>query len=109
MASMIAVTKMMGPAHSMMVSPYSTIAQKPATRRKLSHGSPDVHETRPRSLFKGSMYGCEKARALVTVGGVATSKGDLRCMRTVVLALDEVGPYPDCGEKAAAVVVPLYS
>jgi len=52
-------TTMMGPAYLVTASPYMTRAQKLATRRKLSHGSPVVHVTRPANLFKGRMKGCE--------------------------------------------------
>jgi hypothetical protein len=69
-------TTMMGPAYLVTTSPYITVAQKLATKRKLSHGSPDVHVNSPASLFRGRMKGCEYARTRVIWGGVAASKGD---------------------------------
>lgn len=72
-----------GPVHLMMLSPYSTIAQNPAIRRKLSQGSPLDHDSSPAALVMGSMKGWEKASARVTVGGVATSRGDFRWTRMV--------------------------
>ena len=65
-----------GAAQSKSSLPYNVSAQKPATSRKLSHGSSELHDTRPSSLFKGKRYGWEYARARVTGGGVATSSGD---------------------------------
>jgi hypothetical protein len=72
-------TTMMGPAYLVTASPYRTTAQKVATRRKLSHGSPVVHVTRPANLFRGSMKGCEYASTRVICGGVAASSGDFWC------------------------------
>lgn len=72
-------TTMIGPAYLVTASPYMTIAQKLATRRKLSHGSPVVHVNNPTSLFSGRMKGCEYARTRVIWGGVAASKGDFWC------------------------------
>jgi hypothetical protein len=69
-------TTMIGPAYLVTASPYITTAQKLATRRKLSHGSPVVHVTSPASLFNGSMKGCEYASTRVIWGGVAASRGD---------------------------------
>ena len=97
-------TKMIGPAHSMILLPYSTIAQKPATRRKLSHGSPVLHDKRPTNLFRGNRNGCEYARALITCGGVAISRGDFLCTMIVDLCRELI-EEPDRlgGEKAATV------
>ena len=66
------------------MSPYSTKAQKAATTRKLSHGSPLDHVNSPKVLLRGRRKGCENARALVTSGGVAMSKGDF--MFTCIVA-----------------------
>lgn len=52
-------TSIIGPAYLVTVSPYKTRAQNPATRRKLSHGSPVVHVNSPTNLFSGNMNGCE--------------------------------------------------
>jgi hypothetical protein len=70
-----------------MMSPYSTAAQKAATRRKLSHGSPVVHVIRPTSRFSGSRNGWLYASARVICGGVASSSGDFWCTRMVLLLL----------------------
>jgi hypothetical protein len=72
-------TTIMGPAYLVTASPYMTTAQKLATRRKLSHGSPVVHVTSPANLFRGSMKGCEYASTRVICGGVAASRGDFWC------------------------------
>ena len=40
-------TTIRGPAYLMTISPYIVMAQKLATTRKLSHGSPLVHVVRP--------------------------------------------------------------
>lgn len=69
-------TTMIGPAYLVTTSPYMTIAQKLATKRKLSHGSPDVHVSSPTSLFSGRMNGWEYASTRVICGGVAASRGD---------------------------------
>jgi hypothetical protein len=58
-------TTMMGPAYRVTTSPYMTTAQKVATKRKLSHGSPVVHVNSPTSLFSGRMKGCEYASTRV--------------------------------------------
>lgn len=72
-------TTMMGPAYLVTASPYITTAQKLATNRKLSHGSPVVHVSSPANLFKGSINGCEYASTRVICGGVAASNGDFWC------------------------------
>lgn len=69
-------TTMMGPAYLVTTSPYMTTAQKPATKRKLSHGSPVVHVSSPTSLLRGNIKGCEYASTRVICGGVAASSGD---------------------------------
>lgn len=69
-------TTMSGPAYLVAASPYRTMAQKLATTRKLSHGSPVVHVRSPANLFSGIMNGCEYANTLVICGGVAASSGD---------------------------------
>jgi len=76
---MRAITTMMGPAYRVIASPYSTTAQNPATRRKLSHGSPVVHVNNPTNLFSGKRNGCEYASTRVICGGVAASNGDFWC------------------------------
>lgn len=97
-------TKIIGPAHSMILLPYNTMAQKPATIRKLSHGSPVLHDKRPTNLFRGNKKGCEYARALVTCGGVAISRGDFLCTMMVDLCRELIDePDRFCGEKAATV------
>jgi hypothetical protein len=58
-------TTMMGPAYLVTTSPYMTVAQNVATKRKLSHGSPVVHVNSPANLFNGRMKGCEYARTRV--------------------------------------------
>lgn len=70
------ITTTKGPAYLINESPYNTTAQNAATSRKLSHGSPLVHVSKPTNLFNGSKNGCEYANALVICGGVAISKGD---------------------------------
>lgn len=82
------MTTTIGPAQIMMKSPYSTRAQNAATRRKLSHGSPLVHDISPASLFKGKIKGCEKAKARVIEGGVAIRSGDFRCTTMVDRCFD---------------------
>ena len=72
-----------GPAQRIAASPYSVRAQKPAMRRKLSHGSLLVHDSKPASLFRGRMNGWENANARVIWGGVATSRGDFWWTRMV--------------------------
>ena len=100
MPRIIRTTRTIGPAHLIASSPYSVIAQKPATIRKLSHGSPVLHVIRPTTRLSGRMNGWEKANALVTAGGVATSSGDLRCTRIVERCFVAV-EIPVFGEKAA--------
>ncbi|WEW59071.1 mitochondrial import inner membrane translocase subunit TIM16 [Emydomyces testavorans] len=87
-----------------MASPYKTVAQKAAKSRKLSHGSPLVHDNNPSSRFKGSKNGWEYAKARVTAGGVATSSGDFLCTMMVERCF-EVNEDPEMfvGEKAATV------
>lgn len=72
-------TIMTGPPYLVTTSPYITTAQKLATRRKLSHGSPVVHVRSPANLFRGMMKGCEYASTRVICGGVAASNGDFWC------------------------------
>ena len=96
-------TSTSGPTYLMIISPYIVMAQKPETMRKLSHGSPLVHVTRPTIRFRGRRNGCEKARARVMVGGVAMSKGDFRCTKMVDRCLVAGEEVPDAGEKAAVV------
>jgi hypothetical protein len=69
-------TNTTGPAHRRISSPYSTVNQNTATKRKLSHGSPVVHDSSPARWFSGRMKGCEYANARVTWGGVAVRSGD---------------------------------
>lgn len=64
-----------GPAYLVTWSVYSTVNQKPATSKKLSQGSPVVHDSSPARWLRGSMKGCEYANTLVTWGGVAASNG----------------------------------
>jgi hypothetical protein len=59
MPNIRAITITTGPAHRITTSPYKTMAQKLATSRKLSHGSPVVHVSNPASLLRGSRKGCE--------------------------------------------------
>lgn len=59
MPSMMPATAIIGPAYLMTVSPYSVTAQKAAMKRKLSQGSPVVHDTSPTSLLNGRRKGCE--------------------------------------------------
>jgi hypothetical protein len=66
MPIMSPMTTMIGPAYRVTASPYSTIAQKLATRRKLSQASPVVHVKSPASLFNGRRNGCEYASTRVT-------------------------------------------
>lgn len=76
--------------------------QKAATNRKLSQGSPVVHDRSPTSLFKGTINGCEYAKALVTCGGVASKSGDFWCTRIVERCRVEENEF-EVGEKAATV------
>lgn len=69
-------TAINGAAHLMTTSPYRVTAQKPQTKRKLSHGSPVVQDNRPTALFSDNKNGWEYASTLVICGGVATSNGD---------------------------------
>jgi hypothetical protein len=97
-------TTSIGPAQRMMASLYRTTVQKVATSKKLCQGSPVVHVRRPTSLFRGRRNGCEYARALVMAGGVATSKGDLRCTITLERCREvKAEPAIVEGEKAAIV------
>jgi hypothetical protein len=73
---MMKVTSIRGPIYRSIYPPYRTVNQKAATNRKLSQASPVVHDIRPTSLFRGTMNGCEYARARVTCGGVASNRGD---------------------------------
>jgi hypothetical protein len=93
-----------GPAYRITTSPYSTTAQKPASSKKLSQGSPLVHVSNPASLFKGSRNGCEYANALVIWGGVAINSGDFWCTNIVERCLlAEVACESVTGENAATV------
>ena len=83
MPSISSATTTIGPPHRMTGSPYSVTAQKPATSRKLSQGSPVVHDSRPAILFNGWMNGYEYASVRVTCGGVATRSGDFWWTRIV--------------------------
>ena len=65
-----AITITTGPAYLITTSPYNTTPQKPATNKKLSHGSPLVQVNNPTNLLSGSKNGCEYANALVICGGV---------------------------------------
>jgi len=65
-----------GPAKSTSVPPYRTMATNAQSRRKLSHVSPVDHVNNPTSWFSGCMKLWEYAKARVTCGGVATSRGD---------------------------------
>lgn len=95
----------MGPAYRMMASEYKTIAQNPATSKKLAHGSPLDHVNRPASLFNGKMNGCECANARVIGGGVATRRGDFRWTMTLERCreVSDDDPAVVVGEKAATV------
>jgi hypothetical protein len=102
MPSIKLVTTIIGPAYRVTVSPYMMTAQKPATRRKLSHGSPVVHVKSPANLFNGSKNGCEYARTRVTCGGVAASRGDFWCTRIAERSFVCGVAWPKLeGEKAA--------
>lgn len=80
------------------------MAQKPATSRKLAHGSPLDHVNKPATLFNGKRNGCECAKARVMGGGVATSRGDLRLTMTLERCRDvSEDPAMVVGENAATV------
>lgn len=53
--------------------------------------------------MRGRRKGCEKARARVIVGGVATSRGDFRCTNIVDRCL-VAGEEPDAVAENAAMV-----
>lgn len=74
-----------GPPYRSISSPYRQMNQKAATMRKLSQGSPVVHDSSPTSLFKGTIKGWLYAKARVTWGGVASKRGDLWWRRMVDL------------------------
>lgn len=93
-----------GPAHRMTTSPYRVVAQKLANIKKLSQGSPVVHDNNPASLFSGCMKGWLYAKARVICGGVATSRGDFWCTRIVDRCFNvAVVEFRADGEKAATV------
>jgi hypothetical protein len=105
MPSINSITTTIGPPHRRTGSPYNVIAQKPASRRKLSHGSPLVHDNSPAILLSGCMKGYEYANVRVTCGGVATSRGDFWWTSMVERCRNEVGSLRANvgGEKAATV------
>jgi hypothetical protein len=75
-APIIAATMTRPPTHRRRTSPYKVIAQKPETRRKLSHGSAEVQVKRATTRSKARTQGKALLRARVTLGGVATRRGD---------------------------------
>jgi hypothetical protein len=59
-------TSTSGPAYRSTVFPYNTTNQNEATSRKLSHGSPVVHDSSPAKWLRGRMKEWLYANALVT-------------------------------------------
>lgn len=72
-----------GPAYRIIACEYRTMAQNPATSKKLAQASPLDHVNKPARVFRGNKNGCECANARVMGGGVATRRGDLRLTITL--------------------------
>ena len=96
-------TASIGPQYLIRNSPYRVTVQKAATRRKLSQGSPLVQVINPTTWLSGRRKGWENASARVIIGGVATSKGDLRFTSIVDRCLVAGEELEELGEKAAIV------